>query len=120
LQSHFDHYLQACHAVRQGLQELGFEMLVPDAWASPIATAVKKHPEFRVSDLTRYLAQSLGILVSGGLGPLAGKIFRVGHMGKAATRPYLMEFLFAVESFLREKDLAGPVGSSLVGLVEEA
>jgi len=69
--------------------------------------------------LIEYLAQAPSIYISGGIGPLRGKIFRVGHMGKAATPPYLMEFLFAVETFLRKKGFKVPVGVSLVGLTEE-
>ncbi|MCX7827563.1 MAG: hypothetical protein N2689_18710, partial [Verrucomicrobiae bacterium] len=86
--------------------------------ASPIATAVKARPEFSVRELMDYLAQEHGILISGGLEPLAGKIFRVGHMGKASTRPFIMEFLFAVEEFLRRKGLAVPPGASMVGMAE--
>jgi aspartate aminotransferase-like enzyme len=93
-------------------------MMVNEPFASPIATAVKARPEFEVSELIEYLAQVHGILISQGIGPLQGKIFRVGHMGKAATRPYLMEFLFAVETFLRQKGLTYSVGASLAGLAE--
>jgi alanine-glyoxylate transaminase/serine-glyoxylate transaminase/serine-pyruvate transaminase len=92
-------------------------MFVPEGpTASPIATAVKARPEFAVRELMDYLAQEHGILISGGLEPLAGKIFRVGHMGKAATRPFVMEFLFAVEEFLRGRGIPVPTGASMVGL----
>jgi len=118
LKAHFARYRQAAQAVRRGLEAVGFEMLVEESFASPIATAVKAQPDFEVSELIEYLAQAHSILISGGIGLLRGKIFRVGHMGKAATRPYLMEFLFAVETFLRQKGLAYPVGASLAGLAE--
>lgn len=116
LEAHFARYRRAAQAVRRGLEAVGFEMLVEEEFASPIATAIKARPEFGVSELMNYLAQANGILVSGGIGPLRGKIFRVGHMGKAATPPYLMEFLFAVETFLRQRGLTCPVGASLTGL----
>jgi len=116
LEAHFARYRWAAQAVRKGLEAIGFEMLVGEPFASPIATAVKGRPEFEVGVLMGYLAREHRILVSGGLGPLAGKIFRIGHMGKAATRPYLMEFLFAVEEFLRGRGFPVPPGASLVGL----
>ena len=116
LEAHIARYRQAAQAVRRGLEEVGFEMLVDESFASPIATAVKARPEFEVDELIEYLAQAHGILVSGGIGPLRGQVFRVGHMGKAHTRPYLMELLFAVETFLRREGLAVPVGASLVGV----
>ncbi|MFQ6099641.1 MAG: pyridoxal-phosphate-dependent aminotransferase family protein [Anaerolineae bacterium] len=118
LEAHFTRYRQAAWAVRRGLEAVGLEMLVEEPFASPIATAVKTRPEFEVHELIEYLAQTHGILISGGIGSLRRKIFRVGHMGKAATPPYLMEFLFAVETFLRKKGLTVPVGAGLVGLAE--
>ena len=120
LEAHYETYRRAARAIREGLRAVGFEMLVEGEAASPIATAVKARPEFRVQEMARYLAEEHGILISGGIGPLAGKIFRVGHMGKAATRPYLMEFLFAVEEFLRGKGFDVPPGTSLVGLAQHA
>lgn len=117
LEAHFARYRWASGAVRRGLEAVGFEMFVPDGpTASPIATAVKARTEFSVRELMDYLAREHGILISGGLEPLAGKIFRVGHMGKASTRPFVMEFLFAVEEFLRGKGLAVPPGASMVGM----
>ncbi len=118
LEAHFARYRRAVQAIRRGLEAMGFEMLVEEPFAAPVATAVKARPEFEVQELMEYLAQAHGILVSGGIGPLRGKIFRVGNMGKAATRPYLVEFLFAVEEFLRHKGLAVPDRASLAGLVE--
>jgi aspartate aminotransferase-like enzyme len=56
------------------------------------------------------------ILVSGGIGPLRGKISCVGHMGEASTRPFLMELLFGVEMFLWQRGPDVPVGAGLVGL----
>jgi alanine-glyoxylate transaminase/serine-glyoxylate transaminase/serine-pyruvate transaminase len=119
LEARYARYHRAAQAVRRGLEAVGFEMFIPDGpYASPIATAVKARPEFTVNELMAYLAREHGILISGGLEPLAGKIFRVGHMGKAATRPFLMEFLFAVEEFLRGKGISVAPGASMVGLTE--
>ena len=117
LEAHFARYRWASQAVRRGLEAVGFEMFVPEGpTASPIATAVKARPEFTVRELMDYLAHEHGILISGGLESLAGKIFRVGHMGKAATRPFVMEFLFAVEEFLRGRGIPVPAGASMVGM----
>ena len=116
LDARFARYRQAAWAVRQGMREMGFELLVEDAFASPVATAVSARPEFEVSELQEYLTEAHNILVAGGIGPLRGKIFRVGHMGEANTRPFLMELLFGVEMFLRQRGIDVPVGAGLVGL----
>jgi len=116
LEARFARFVRISRAVRKGLGNVGFEMFVPDEFASPLTTAVKARPEFPVSEMLRWLAEERGILVGGGLEQLAGKIFRVGHLGKASTREYLMDFLFSVEEFLRLKEMDVPVGASFVGL----
>ncbi|MBN1955610.1 MAG: alanine--glyoxylate aminotransferase family protein [Anaerolineae bacterium] len=119
LENHFAHFRQAAHAVRQGLGAMGFAQMVAEPYASPIATAFKARPEFAVKELIDYLAQSQGILVSGGLGPLAGRVFRVGHMGKAATPPYIKEFLSAVALFMRQRGFEFSEADVYSGLVEK-
>jgi aspartate aminotransferase-like enzyme len=116
LPAHFARYQRASRAVRAGLENIGFEMFVPQAYASTVVTAVKALPEFEVSELSNWLVKERGMAIGGGLGTLSGKIFRVGHLGKAAEREYLVDFLFAIEEFLRYKGLDVPVGASLVEL----
>ncbi|HIE38348.1 MAG TPA: alanine--glyoxylate aminotransferase family protein [Anaerolineales bacterium] len=111
LEAHFARYREAAQTVRRGLRAMGLEMLVERSFAAPIATAVRMRPEFEVGALMAYLAREHGILVSGGLGPLTGKIFRVGHMGKASTRPYLVDLLSGVKAFLEHEGLSLPAVS---------
>lgn len=116
LEAHYAKYAHASQAVRAGLGKLGFEMFVHQECASPIVTGVKARKEFTVAEMLNWLASERGMAVGGGLGTLSGKIFRVGHLGKAATREYLIDFLFSVEEFLRYKGLKVAEGSSLIGI----
>jgi alanine-glyoxylate transaminase/serine-glyoxylate transaminase/serine-pyruvate transaminase len=116
LEAHFEKYRGASTAVREGLRSIGFNMFVEDECASPIVTGVSRRQEFELAEMSNWLVEQRGIAIGGGLGELAGKMFRVGHLGKAATREYLVDFLFAMEEFLRQKGLSVPVGSSLSGL----
>lgn len=118
LPRHFARYRHASQIVRNGLEAVGFEMFVPVAQAAPIVTAVKRRPEFEVSELSKWLAEQRGMAIGGGLGELSGKIFRIGHLGKAAEREYLFDFLLAVEEFLRYKGLAVPTGAALAGYAQ--
>lgn len=117
LEAHFEKYRKASQAVRTGLRNLGFEMFVEDACASPIVTGVCRRAEFELDELSRWLVEQREIAIGGGLGELSGKMFRVGHLGKAATRDYLVDFLFAVEEFLRYKGNLVSPGAGLVGLL---
>lgn len=115
-EAHCARYSRASKAMRTGLTSLGFEMFVPEAYASPIATAVKARPEFTLDELTKWLMAEHQIAIGAGLGELSGKIIRVGHLGKAAEREYLMEFLFAMEEFLRSKNIPVQSGGWVSGL----
>ena len=106
LEHHFARFVKASEAVRKGLREMGFTMLVEGRYACPVVSAVRACPKFDVAELSRFLEHERGIMIAGGIGPLKGKIFRVGHMGKASTQEYVDEFLAAVRDFLREKGLA--------------
>lgn len=106
----------AAQAVRRGLQALGFPMLVEEKYASPLTTACYLRAGVAGDALVAYLADRAGILVSGGIGDLSGKILRVGHIGAARKRDYIVALLLAVEEFLREHGEDVPPGASLVAL----
>jgi alanine-glyoxylate transaminase/serine-glyoxylate transaminase/serine-pyruvate transaminase len=93
-------------------------MFVPEECAAPIATGVKARPEFEIAEMTRWLMDERSMAIGGGLGELTGKIFRVGHLGKAAEREYMLEFLFAIEEFLRSKKIPVQPGGGVAGLFE--
>jgi alanine-glyoxylate transaminase / serine-glyoxylate transaminase / serine-pyruvate transaminase len=116
LQKQFDKYVRASRIVRAGLRNAGFEMFVPDEFASPVVTAVKARPEFEVAELSQWLERQRGLAIGGGLGDLAGKIFRVGHLGKASGREYLLDLLVSIEEFLRHKRIRVPMGAALIGM----
>jgi len=116
LEAHYAKYRYASQAMRSGLGNLGFEMFIPQEYAAPMVTGVRARPEFEVAELLTWLTNERGMAAGGGLGALSGKIFRIGHLGKAARREYLIDFLFSVEEFLRYKGQKVAEGSSLVGI----
>lgn len=118
LQGHWARYAWAQQATRHGLRNIGFEMLVDDAHASFTITTVCKHPTMENDEeLRKFLLQKHGYFVSGAGGELAGKVLRIGHMGKASTPEYLIPFLLGIEDFLRSvKRVNVPVGASLIWL----
>jgi alanine-glyoxylate transaminase/serine-glyoxylate transaminase/serine-pyruvate transaminase len=94
----------AAARVRDGLRELGFEMLVDDDAASPVYTAVLGLPGMDVRRFIRWLHEERGLHVSGGLGPLSGRIFRVGHMGAGADPAVVDRFLEAAGEYVEKAD----------------
>jgi len=78
---------EAARALAEAVAPLGFEPLVPEAIRLPPLTTLRL-PE-RVlrtgeADLRRRLLSEHGIEVGGGLGKLAGRVWRVGLMGENA------------------------------------
>ena len=116
LEAHFAKYTRASRIMRHGLSALGYEMFIPENIAAPMVTAVKARPEFEIAELSAWLLNERHMAIGGGLGPLSGKIFRVGHLGLSAEREYLLDFLFTMEEFLRSKGIQVTPGSSLSSL----
>ncbi len=107
----------AASRVREGLRQLGFGMFVDDDFASPITTAVHPHPDFPVGEMIVALREQHGIYISGGLGDLAGEIFRIGHMGRAIEKEETDLLLETIAGLLArrqaQKESAGVEGASV-------
>jgi alanine-glyoxylate transaminase / serine-glyoxylate transaminase / serine-pyruvate transaminase len=86
--------------VREGLRELDFEMLVADQHASPVCTAVWGRPGMDVDDYLQWLRLEHGLRLGGGIGRLQGRLFRVGHMGRAADPAVADAYLKATAEYL--------------------
>ncbi|HEX2485213.1 MAG TPA: aminotransferase class V-fold PLP-dependent enzyme [Myxococcota bacterium] len=87
----------AARALLEGLAPLGFEPLVDEAVRLPMLTSVRLPPAVEAAGeaaLRRTLLERHGIEVGGGLGKLAGRIWRIGLMGENA-RPACAERLVA-------------------------
>ncbi len=67
--------------VRDGVKALGLSLLADEATASNTVTAVRVPDGVDGKALTEALRTEHGVVVAGGLGPLEGRIFRIGHMG---------------------------------------
>jgi alanine-glyoxylate transaminase/serine-glyoxylate transaminase/serine-pyruvate transaminase len=83
-----------------GLEHLGLRLLAPPAHQLPTLHAVRI-PE-GVDDLAirRALLNDHGIEIGGGLGPLKGKIWRIGLMGEGSNTNHVLLLLAALRSVL--------------------
>jgi aspartate aminotransferase-like enzyme len=66
---------------RDGIRALGLELLASEGVESDTVTAVKIPEGIDGSRFTRVAREQFETVFAGGQGPLAGKIFRFGHMG---------------------------------------
>jgi aspartate aminotransferase-like enzyme len=101
----FERHHQLSSYLRNELRKLGLELLAADACASNTVTAVKLPSGVDGKEFVRRLRAEHGVEVAGGQGPLAGKIFRVAHMGFVTKRDLeeVIEGLAAILKSLSEK-----------------
>jgi alanine-glyoxylate transaminase/serine-glyoxylate transaminase/serine-pyruvate transaminase len=75
-------------------------------------------PGVEAEGLKSWLCDEEQIMISGGIGALKGKILRVGHIGLARQKDYVVAFLLGVEDYLRSQGLEVRRGESLIALTE--
>lgn len=86
---------QANHLrLREGLDALGLELLVPEAARLPQLNAIRIPAGADDLGLRRELLNAHGIEIGAGLGPLAGKVWRIGLMGES-SRPECVDRVLA-------------------------
>jgi aspartate aminotransferase-like enzyme len=85
---------------RKKLNEMGLSLFPAlDAEPSPTVTAVKMPDEFTWPEFDATLRQH-GLVVGGSYGPLAGKVFRLGHMGTQADMELVEQALSVIEKVI--------------------
>jgi len=82
-------------------EALGVSLLPPPAERLWTLNAVRVPDGIDEATVRRRLLDEFGIEIGAGLGPLAGKIWRVGLMGAGSTRSNILLFLSAFERVLR-------------------
>ena len=88
-------------SLRAGLEALGLSYVVAEQHRLPMLNSVRI-PE-GVDDKTAraQLLNEYGIEIGGGLGPMAGKVWRIGLMGETCQRRNVLLVLAALEGCLR-------------------
>jgi alanine-glyoxylate transaminase/serine-glyoxylate transaminase/serine-pyruvate transaminase len=113
LEARWARHARAHEALRRALAELGFERLAPEGEQLSSLLAVRVPEGIEEAAVRGRLLADHGIEVSGGLGPLAGQIWRIGVMGEGArVEPQTL----LVEAVARE--LGRDPGDALAALEE--
>ncbi len=100
-------------ALAAGLSAMGLSLLPPAGERLWTLNTVRVPAGVDEAAVRRTLLNSFNIEVGAGLGPLAGKIWRVGLMGASSTHQTLLQFLAALEESLV---LSGPKVPSGAGV----
>jgi alanine-glyoxylate transaminase/serine-glyoxylate transaminase/serine-pyruvate transaminase len=101
LEARFARHRRHHRALVAGIEAMGLTMLVPEKERLPMLNSVVIPQGADDAKVRKALLNDFGIEIGGGLGDLAGKIWRVGLMGHSSTRKNVFLFLTALESILK-------------------
>lgn len=108
------HQLHA-QALVAGLTALGFAPLPPPGHRLPMLSCITVPPHIDEASVRTQLLEQFGIEIGGGLGPLKGKVWRIGLMGESCVEANVVALLSAIEDIgIR----AGWISSSGIALQE--
>ncbi len=106
-------------ALIAGIEAMGLELLVKKpADRLPTVTAVMIPDGIDDAKVRNQLLDEFNIEIAGGLGPLKGKIWRVGLMGHCSQKPFVLVFLAALEKVLLDQGKRVPSGAGVGGAVQ--
>jgi len=96
----FRRHRESHAALVAGLEEMGLKMLVEEPYRLPMLNAVCVPDGVDELSIRKRLRSEFRIEIGGGLGSLAGKIWRVGVMGHTARVENIARFLAALKETL--------------------
>jgi alanine-glyoxylate transaminase/serine-glyoxylate transaminase/serine-pyruvate transaminase len=99
IENRFQRYINLAIKLRKGLASIGMPPMTPDNLLNPVLTAAYGPEGVPTSQIVKYLAIKHKIIVSGGLGALKDKTFRIGHMSPIVNEEDIDLVLNALSQF---------------------
>jgi len=100
LENRFARHRKNHELLRDGLEGLGFEFLVEKQYRLPMLNAVRIPEGVDEALVRKRLLDEYNIEIGGGLGPYAGKIWRIGLMGESATPNHVNMLMAALKAII--------------------
>jgi len=111
LEKRFARHRRTAEAIRAALRELGFTFFTNQAFLAATLSVVR-YPEGIDDRSFRARLYENGVVVAGGLGPTAGRVFRMGHMGNISEDQVIFA-LAAVERTLTSLNYPVKAGAAV-------
>jgi alanine-glyoxylate transaminase/serine-glyoxylate transaminase/serine-pyruvate transaminase len=100
-------------AFAAGIEAMGLSLLPRPADRLWTLNAVRVPVGVQEADVRKTLLAKFNLEIGAGLGPLAGKIWRVGLMGASSTPQTILQFLGALEAALAANGHRVPPGAGV-------
>ncbi len=105
-------------ALKAGLRAAGIEYAVADDCCLPTLNAVRIPDGVDDKAVRSQLLNEFGIEIGGGLGPMAGKVWRIGLMGEASHRRNVLLILASLEACLAKSGRRGTPGAGVAAAID--
>lgn len=117
LENRYNRHIRHAKAMRDALKVLGFKILADECYEAPTLSNVLYMDG--IDDIAfRNMLQEEGIIVAGGLGDYAGKMFRIGHMGNVDTHDLICS-IATIERVLYRMNKHTELGKGVGVLMKE-
>ena len=97
----FKRHMQNHLKLKKGLESIGLSMFVEESYQLPMLNAVAIPDSLEDLKIRQSLLKDFKIEIGGGLGPLAGKIWRIGLMGHTARPENVDTLINALEKTIK-------------------
>jgi alanine-glyoxylate transaminase / serine-glyoxylate transaminase / serine-pyruvate transaminase len=119
LEARFARHRRHSAALMAGLAALGCEPQAQEGRRLVSLNCVKVPGGVDEGAVRKYLLAEHSIEIGGGLGPLAGKVWRIGLMGESARQENVLAVLAAIEQGLAKQGKAPKLGVSVAAALEQ-
>ncbi len=113
LENRFARHRRNHLALRAGLEALGIHYAVPEVHRLPQLNAVLIPDGVDDAAVRKQLLNEFGLEIGGGLGPMAGKTWRIGLMGAASTNRNVLLLLAGLERCLADQGISVDRGAGV-------
>lgn len=117
LEGRFKRHEINSQALLAGLGAMGFSPFAQEGYGLVTLNAIEVPEDIDEGTVRKRLLDEYNIEIVGGLGPLAGRIWRIGLMGTSSTRNNVLTILAALENILTDMDKP-PAASGVSAAVE--
>jgi alanine-glyoxylate transaminase/serine-glyoxylate transaminase/serine-pyruvate transaminase len=119
LEARFARHRRHSAALMAGLGALGCEPQAQAGRRLPSLNCVKVPAGIDEGAVRKYLLAEHSIEIGGGLGPLAGKVWRIGLMGESSRQENVLAVLAAIEQGLAKQGKGPKPGTSLAAALDQ-
>lgn len=113
LEARFARHALNAAALKAGLEGLGLQLFAQEGYRAPSLTTVAVPEGVDELAMRKRLMAQYGIEIGGGLGPLKGKILRIGLMGYTCTKANIMLLLGALAECLNVQGVKADAAAAL-------